>query len=1063
MKPLSGRTLIWLVPLLPMDTENISSIPLAEESKMLATDREHNGSTYKWISAGLLLRMLDGVAVAGKMSKDDRDVQRVRHWLEGHLKSDLSRLAIQDIRARGGITHTENGEPRASPGDASLETLDDLLVARPESKDPELRGIILPADYWEQHIAHDFADDSRSKDFTNLILSVAFLRQASRAGVTLAPDILEHIWSLVHTALINPRLDTFAASRSAQGFLSVPLCSIIKDKNIDELIRFHVWLPDKKRGIPEFAIHSHQPWVQSWILAGKATDHSYEVEHVKEGEGTHAEYALNWKGEKKGGDKKAIEDQQKIEAGAIPVLQASAPDDAALKDEGVEAGELEERSEIEKEGTVEVTTDKMTDGAEEQNSSQKDQASGDEEPNGEYKTHQDFSIVRNTQVHVRAWAARQEVHTRNMTYTIPKSSYHYTDVDPNGFHATLFYFDSSRGFDEDARVLGPPDEEFSKQYRNPAGVTPFQLATVAEAVRGWEIAMEEGRQYARRAEWEYALRAFKSAVSLCDSSSEIFPNVEQYRYETIAELGYTNRRFGRYDSAQRILHDLLSESKLLPGGIRVDILGELGIIYRHMGLLDDAKRTLEDQYKMAQDLGLEDNMCRAVGNLGMVNYQLSLEKRDDSLLEVAMEQQLERINRARQLRSNAEAHKGRPSDLEVFRTWEIIGLSRLSLCYAALGRIEEAISAAKRSLDLTDDSQDPTVTAITRLFYGRALLLAGRREEALEAFNPVGTCTPAIALCKEPSKEHKCYLRDLVDAGVHLNTVDEYGYSALDYAVFSGDTEAEKIVLEGLRRILDGDVDRQLQECLQSAGLRKRYRDILQERLRPLLIQSRTDHVLERLRRAYANTLAEDESTALLLDRLKFVRYTDFRALGKLPRSTDGFTEIYDPESGNAQEGASYIVFFSYRWIGRKSEVPFPDDDNHTQYRRMLGALEVFLTLHPSVSAQTLGIWLDYACIDQTAPDVGVNALPINLLQCDAVISLTDRDYYTRAWCAVEVLMAQILRRAWGLHHWYECDENGKLHEPSRERDIDTRGKLLTYESDRPKIEFLERQSRLLG
>ncbi|KAI0667541.1 hypothetical protein C8Q78DRAFT_1053761 [Trametes maxima] len=1046
-----------------MDTKDASMISQTEESETLAT--RHDGPAYRWISAGVLLRMLVGVAVAGGLSDEDHDFQRVKHWLESHVKGDLNRPAIQEDRAKSKVSNAENGEAGASPSpDASLKTLDDHRVAHTESKDPELRGIVLPADYWEQHIAHDFADNSRSRDFTNIILSVAFLRQASRAGATLAPDVLEHIWSLIRTALNNPRLDTFAANRSGQGFLFVPLCSILVNGDIDELIRFHVWLPDKSRGVPEFGLHAHQSWAQSWILAGKATDHSYKAEHVEKDEATHAKYALGWLGKKEEDNKKAIKDLKKIEAGDIPVLQGSTPEDAALeiRDEVVKASKPEERSEIEKEGTVGVVTDKTTEGVEEKTPSQEDRASSDEEPSGEYKTHQKFSIVTNAQVYVRAWETRQEAHTRNMSYTIPNSSYHHTEVDPDGFHATLFYFDSSRGFDKGAGVLGPPDGDHSKQYRNPAGITSVQLADITEVVRKWEITMDEGRQYARRAEWEYALRAFNSALALCDSRSDILPNAEQRRYATIAELGYTNRRFGRYASARRILEDLLSDSQLLPGGIREDIMGELGVVYRHMGLLVDAKRILEGQYETARDLDLEDNVCRAVGNLGMVNYQLYLESGDDSLLGVATEQQLERVDRARRLRSNAKASNGRAGDLELFRTWEIIGLSRLSLCYAARGSAEEAIFAAKQSLDLTDDSQDPTVTAITRLFYGRALLLAGRREEALKAFDPEGTCTPAMALCKEPSEEHKRYLRDLVDAGVRLDAVDEHGYTALDYAVFSGDAETEELVLEGLRRTLDGDVDRKLQDRRRGAGIRKCYRDIFQEKLRPLLAQSSAADGLERPRKAYASILVEDEPAALLLDRLKFVRYEDFRALGRLPRSSDGLTQIYGPESKKERKGADYIVFFSYRWIGKKFDALFPDDDNHTQYRRMLGALEAFLALHPSVSAETLGIWLDYACIDQTAPDAGVSALPINLLQCNAVISLTDQDYYTRAWCAVEVLMVQRLRRAWGLHHWYECGENGELHEPSRDLEIDMKGKLLTYEADRPKIEFLERQNRLL-
>ena len=113
----------------------------------------------------------------------------------------------------------------------------------------------------------------------------------------------------------------------------------------------------------------------------------------------------------------------------------------------------------------------------------------------------------------------------------------------------------------------------------------------------------------------------------------------------------------------------------------------------------------------------------------------------------------------------------------------------------------------------------------------------------------------------------------------------------------------------------------------------------------------------------------------------------------------------------------------------------------------------------------------DYACIDQNNPAPGVAALPMLLAQCDAVISLVEDSYYKRAWCALEVIIVQTLKRAYQKHLWYE-------HEPSSERDgngkewalragpldleITAADKELTVEEDRPKISFLEWQTKLL-
>ena len=83
------------------------------------------------------------------------------------------------------------------------------------------------------------------------------------------------------------------------------------------------------------------------------------------------------------------------------------------------------------------------------------------------------------------------------------------------------------------------------------------------------------------------------------------------------------------------------------------------------------------------------------------------------------------------------------------------------------------------------------------------------------------------------------------------------------------------------------------------------------------------------------------------------------------------------------------------------------------------------------------------------------------------MISLVDGKYYDRAWCCIEVLMLQTLRRAYGIHVWYEhiADPTSGveyLREGPYDLHIDMAYKKVTYEADRPKLLFLERQTRLL-
>lgn len=189
------------------------------------------------------------------------------------------------------------------------------------------------------------------------------------------------------------------------------------------------------------------------------------------------------------------------------------------------------------------------------------------------------------------------------------------------------------------------------------------------------------------------------ATPLCSA----LPDPDRHRARVLGELGAVNRRFGRYVQAvvclERALEMTAAHDRL--GGLQ--IRGELGVVYRHMGRLDDAKRVLESQYTQAAMLGSDREMCRAVGNLGVVSYQLHLQTGDARLLESAIAYQTERIERARLLK------------LEI---WECIGLARMSLLHTANLRPKDAIDAASKSLDIIVKGQDSTAIAISHFFDG---------------------------------------------------------------------------------------------------------------------------------------------------------------------------------------------------------------------------------------------------------------------------------------------------------------------------------------------------------
>ncbi|KAL0944564.1 uncharacterized protein CTRU02_202451 [Colletotrichum truncatum] len=830
---------------------------------------------------------------------------------------------------------------------------------------------------------------AKQVQIASLAVLVSFLRESSRNNLNISYQDLKQCWDIIRkvsaVSSISPSEGLLTAYRSSQGFLVIPLCSLVKEGDNEELIRLHVWLPDDERGNPDYSVRSNQSLVQSWVLAGESRSYHYKVEPVVGiKEATHAKFSLASSG------------------------------------------------------------------------------NSTSEHNAADRAHPTHSIIANTGELVIITEKASYLHERNTSYSIPAATFYSSYVRPDSLHAAFCFFDANQSSVEETSVLGPPDEDSYKDSPEPSNITPTQLIEHVDAVRAWELLIEESRRHAQKAEWEDALRVLNSALSLSITNKSL-PNAKLYEHLVLGELGSINRRFGRYAAAKHYLEKGIDGLK--PCIQRVEFSGELGVTYRQMGFLKDAINAFTQQYNIAKELGSDREICRAIGNMGMVNYQLSQRKKDKELLDLAMRQLQERVDRSERLLKTTSREADSPSTrhwLKVANTWKTIGLCRLSICHCALGNIQEALQNSEKALWMTINSDDATVKAMTRFFHGKALLMAGRKKEALNLFNIQGTCSPAIAFAKEPSEEHREYLQELVDNGADLCIVDEQGYTAIDHAVFNGDTMAENIILNGLRKSAEENIN----QIQAEARLRKGYRELFQERLRPVLLSGGQD-VLSNLRKAYADALKADETMKAMFDGLKFMWYSQFRDFNRLPRSNDGLAREFNSSfNENAESPAEKVVFISYRWINREPGAKTPDDAKHTQYRRMINAIEEYLKINPSVDRERLGIWMDHACVDQDDPNAGVAALPMFLAQCDAMISLYDDQYYDRAWCAVEVIMIETLRSSYGIHQWYEhieerAGDDCRLRE-AEDRQLSMENKILTFETDRPKVLFLERQSRLL-
>ncbi|KJX97112.1 hypothetical protein TI39_contig558g00003 [Zymoseptoria brevis] len=241
---------------------------------------------------------------------------------------------------------------------------------------------------------------------------------------------------------------------------------------------------------------------------------------------------------------------------------------------------------------------------------------------------------------------------------------------------------------------------------------------------------------------------------------------------------------------------------------------------------------------------------------------------DSSLLAYDTSQIEERIARAQALQYRLDGgdtdEKLRRRYGQSARRWETIGLDRLSACLIAAHKFDEAVKRTQEAMT-KQKGIDPTVTALSRFFHGNALWCAGQQQAAEGVWNSTtGVCSPAMGLCKEPSSEHADYLELLADAGIDFDSYDEQGFSALEYAVLSRDqtaTAANKddermidIIDRSLRKTLAADHERKMPQSTpqgairaveaevrqrhRQANVRRYYRNILQEHLRPQLKNS---------------------------------------------------------------------------------------------------------------------------------------------------------------------------------------------------------------------------------
>ena len=101
-----------------------------------------------------------------------------------------------------------------------------------------------------------------------------------------------------------------------------------------------------------------------------------------------------------------------------------------------------------------------------------------------------------------------------MSYTVPAAIYHTSQVPLETVHATIFFFDASRGYTDDAGVsLRPKHLPKAEQSQDPGGMTATSLVAVVDAVRKWELACDEALSTALKGAWSEARDMFEKMAA----------------------------------------------------------------------------------------------------------------------------------------------------------------------------------------------------------------------------------------------------------------------------------------------------------------------------------------------------------------------------------------------------------------------------------------------------------------------------------------------------------------------------------------------------------------------
>lgn len=502
---------------------------------------------------------------------------------------------------------------------------------------------------------------------------------------------------------------------------------------------------------------------------------------------------------------------------------------------------------------------------------------------------------------------------------------------------------------------------------------------------------EMGRVYARLGRYPDAIRSLNCALEADPRTSPVM------LAKIHGELGITYRHQNDSQNAQ----ESFGSQYVLAYEMSVEAEAEMCNSIGNEGM-SAFSRYLLDKDQPAQQGETEEDKARRTGALlddateqieARVRLALRLWERLDS--DEKSQMMLQRYSQKPQkFRAFVKQYK------EKCETWQVEGNDRLSLCHIAKAELakspvdaercrEQALAVVETSQKIQNErekrsgEEDITVRAMSRYFHGNALWTHGRKTEAHKIWNPgEGKRGPAHALCKQPAAEYVEYVRKMALAGIDFEQRDEQDFTPLDYVYInmSDNPDARRmkdiIIEESLRpkfteyytkaptsrrggersqAQIETDVEGDIADICNQSELRRCYRDVLDNFIRPAL-SKKTQRPLQEIRKRYEEALVSDVEKQQSLDWFWFLEYEDFKRANRLPHADfDKLAKRFEFAKHGARD--LFIIFFSYRWIGGMSGRLDPDDADHSQYKRMLNALEAYLEDN-SLDRKNVGIWL---------------------------------------------------------------------------------------------------------